>query len=70
MEKTTIYYFTGTGNSLNVARKISEGLKGSELKSIAHIMKQSNGSKGNITSSSKKNWNCISSCCLGGATNC
>jgi len=31
---TTIYYFTGTGNSLWIARLISAGLKNSELKPI------------------------------------
>jgi len=37
---TTIYYFTGTGNSLSVARKIGEGLDKVEIKSIPKAMKQ------------------------------
>jgi len=42
METTTIYYFTGTGNSLSVARKIASGLDHVEIKSIAKMMKQDN----------------------------
>ncbi len=32
--KSTIYYFTSTGNSLNVARKVAEGLGESDIISI------------------------------------
>jgi len=43
--KTDIYYFSGTGNSLFVARKISGGIEGSELISIPNIINR----KGEIT---------------------
>ncbi len=33
--KTTIYYFTGTGNSLNIARKLGGKIPGAEIKNIA-----------------------------------
>ncbi|MFC1550966.1 EFR1 family ferrodoxin [Candidatus Latescibacterota bacterium] len=36
--KTDIYYFSGTGNSLYVARKLSERIEGSELISLPNIM--------------------------------
>ncbi len=42
MTTTTIYYFTGTGNSLSVAKKIAEGLENAEVKSIAKMIKQKN----------------------------
>ena len=32
--KTTIYYFSGTGNSLKVAKDIAEGLKDTEIVQI------------------------------------
>ncbi|NHJ22125.1 MAG: 4Fe-4S ferredoxin [Candidatus Lokiarchaeota archaeon] len=35
--ETTIYYFTGTGNSLKIAKSISEGLNDCELVPIAKI---------------------------------
>lgn len=35
--KLKIYYFSGTGNSLSVARKISESVEGSELINIAKL---------------------------------
>ena len=38
--KTTLYYFTGTGNSLKVAKDLSERLKDSKLISIAKIWQQ------------------------------
>lgn len=37
---TTIYYFTGTGNSLWAARKLSELLDGATLKPMAKLMKE------------------------------
>ena len=37
--KTTLYYFTGNGNSLSVARKISEKLGDAELISVVSQMK-------------------------------
>jgi len=37
---TTIYYFTGTGNSLSVTRKISEKLGDTEIVSIVSQMKR------------------------------
>lgn len=33
--KTTIYYFTGTGNSLSIARKLADGLEGADIVPIA-----------------------------------
>lgn len=33
--KTTIYYFTGTGNSLSIARKLAGEIPGTEIKNIA-----------------------------------
>lgn len=33
--KTVIYYFTGTGNSLEIARQLSEKLPGAHLRSLA-----------------------------------
>ena len=36
--KTTLYYFTGTGNSLNIARILNEELENSNLMSIAKIL--------------------------------
>ncbi len=33
--KTIIYYFTGTGNSLEIARSLAEKLPGAELRSLA-----------------------------------
>lgn len=38
--KTGIYYFSGTGNSLWLARRISEKLEGSELISIPNVINQ------------------------------
>ncbi len=35
--KTTIYYFTGSGNSLSIARKIAKGLAESEVVAIARV---------------------------------
>lgn len=37
--KTAIYYFTGTGNSLEIARRIAETICGSEVLSIAACMR-------------------------------
>jgi len=37
--KTTLYYFTGNGNSLSVARKISEKIEDAELISVVSQMK-------------------------------
>ena len=37
--KTILYYFSGTGNSLQVAREIAAKLSGSELLSIPAVMK-------------------------------
>lgn len=36
--KYTIYYFSGTGNSLAVARKIAEGLESAEVLSISRLI--------------------------------
>jgi ferredoxin len=38
--KTTIYYFTGTGNSLNMARKLADLLAETELIPIAKVWQQ------------------------------
>ncbi len=38
--KTTIYYFTGTGNSLSVAKKIANALENTEVKSIKKMIKE------------------------------
>jgi hypothetical protein len=38
--KTTLYYFTATGNSLNVARKLADLLEESELIPIAKVWQQ------------------------------
>lgn len=48
--KTTLYYFTGTGNSLVVARKIAKRLENAEVKSISKIVKEGHlkAHKGNI----------------------
>jgi ferredoxin len=40
--KTTIYYFTGTGNSLMAAKRIAEKLGDCELVPIASVWKQDN----------------------------
>ncbi|MHA1986108.1 MAG: EFR1 family ferrodoxin [Promethearchaeota archaeon] len=40
--KTTIYYFTGTGNSLKIARSISENLDECELVPIAKVFQEKN----------------------------
>lgn len=40
---TAIYYFSGTGNSLSIARKLHEGLSDSKLVSIAKCIKASEG---------------------------
>lgn len=34
---TTIYYFTGTGNSLSIARKLAAEISGSRIESIAEL---------------------------------
>ena len=47
--ETTIYYFTGTGNSLKVARDLSKNLVDSELIPIAKVWQNEN-----IVSPSKK----------------
>ncbi len=47
--ETTIYYFTGTGNSLKVARDLSKHLDDCELTSIAKVWQNEN-----IVSTSKK----------------
>lgn len=47
--KTNLYYFTGTGNSLKVARDLSERLEDSKLISIAKVWQ-----KVNLTSTSEK----------------
>ncbi|NLF32791.1 MAG: 4Fe-4S binding protein [Planctomycetes bacterium] len=36
---TIVYWFSGTGNSLHLARRIAEGLGDTELVSIAHAMR-------------------------------
>lgn len=46
---TNIYYFTGTGNSLSVARKIGEKLGSATLHSIARAIKQENIETGEVT---------------------
>ncbi len=38
--KTTMYYFSGTGNSFALARKIADGLEEAELISIPGMMKE------------------------------
>ena len=38
--KTTLYYFTGTGNSLKIARILNEELENSDLVSIAKILRE------------------------------
>ena len=38
--KTTIYYFSGTGNSLKIARDIAEKLEECELVPIAKVWQQ------------------------------
>ena len=38
--KTTIYYFTGSGNSLAIARKVAAGLEEAELVAIAKVFDQ------------------------------
>jgi ferredoxin len=38
--KTTLYYFSGTGNSLKIAKDISDKLKNCELESIAKIFEE------------------------------
>ncbi|MBP2132452.1 formate hydrogenlyase subunit 6/NADH:ubiquinone oxidoreductase subunit I [Methanomicrobium sp. W14] len=40
-EKTVLYYFTGTGNSLWAARELSKNMDDCEIISIANIMKNS-----------------------------
>lgn len=40
--KTSLYYFTGTGNSLKVARDLSEKLKDCELIPIAKVWQEEN----------------------------
>jgi len=40
--KTTIYYFTGTGNSLKIAKSLSEKLKECELIPIAKVWEEDN----------------------------
>ena len=40
--KTTIYYFSGTGNSLKVAQDLVEKLEDTELRPIAKIWKEKN----------------------------
>ena len=40
--KTTIYYFTGTGNSLKIAKDLSEKLEECELVSIAKVWEDNN----------------------------
>jgi len=53
--KTTLYYFTGTGNSLVVARKVASLLGETELVPIAALMHE----KGEITTPEKR----IGICC-------
>ena len=38
--KTTIYYFTGTGNSLKIAKSLSNKLDDCELKPIAKVWEE------------------------------
>jgi len=38
--KTIIYYFTGTGNSLEIARSLAEKLPGAELRSLANAYQE------------------------------
>ncbi|GAG82897.1 unnamed protein product, partial [marine sediment metagenome] len=47
--ETTIYYFTGTGNSLKAARDLCEKLKGCELIPIAKVWEMED-----LVSTSKK----------------
>ncbi|MHA2050754.1 MAG: EFR1 family ferrodoxin [Promethearchaeota archaeon] len=47
--KTTIYFFTGTGNSLKIARSISEKLEDCELVPIAKVWEEEN-----LTATSEK----------------
>ena len=46
--KTDVYYFSGTGNSLWVAQKISEKIEDSELISIPKVVNKKEGIKGEI----------------------
>lgn len=40
--KTTIYYFSGTGNSLHVAKELSKKIENSEIKPIVKMMQENN----------------------------
>ena len=46
--KTDIYYFSGTGNSLTVAKKISNKIDHSEIISIPHVVSKSKPVTGEI----------------------
>ncbi len=46
--KTKIFYFSGTGNSLSIARKISSELADSELFSIPHAVKSQESVSGDV----------------------
>lgn len=43
--KNIIYYFSATGNSLSVAKKIQEGLEDTELRSISTAIQENAGKK-------------------------
>jgi len=46
--KTDVYYFSGTGNSLWVAQKISKKIENSELIPIPKVVNKKEGIKGEI----------------------
>ncbi len=46
--KTEIYYFSGTGNSLNVAQNLSKKFEHSEIISIPHVINKTNNITGEI----------------------
>ena len=46
--KTDIYYFTGTGNTLAVARKLSDKIENSKIISIPHIINKVNSITGEV----------------------
>lgn len=43
--KTTIYYFSGTGNSLKIAESLADKLGNTDLISISSIIKENKKSK-------------------------
>jgi len=46
--KTDIYYFSGTGNSLYIAKKICEKIENSELISIPNVVNRKEGFEGEV----------------------